>query len=113
MGDLAALLLGLERRLAAADPADAGLADLLAGDFVEVGASGRTWSKASILAALAEGGAREVEISDFVVEILAPSVALVTFASIAGGGRAKRSSVWVERGGRWEMRYHQGTRSEG
>jgi hypothetical protein len=50
-----------------------------------------------------------VSIEGFEVARLADEVALVTYH--AGG--ARRSSVWVRRAGRWQMRFHQASPSGG
>jgi glyoxylase I family protein len=102
-----------ELALARRDPASAGgdLLALLADDFLEVGRSGRTWTRESIaelLTGSAEPAGESPELEDFEVAPLGPSVALVTYHA-AG---AKRVSVWVRRDGRWLLRYHQGTPAE-
>jgi glyoxylase I family protein len=45
---------------------------------------------------------------DFAVTRLAAGAALVTYRS-RDPRHARRSSIWVRRGGRWVMRFHQGT----
>jgi hypothetical protein len=108
-GELVAHLLAVERRLADAGPADSGLADLLAEDFVEFGASGRRWTRNAVIAEFRVREKRHVEIADFSMEMLGPDVALVTYRSTAEASVAVRSSIWVLRNGRWQMRFHQGT----
>ena len=103
----------LESALARRDPAlldgDARtLYELIADDFLEFGASGRTWTAAEVREALATEPARDVPMEDFAVTRLAVGVALVTYRS-RDPRHAKRSSIWVRRGGRWVMRFHQGT----
>ena len=102
-------LLRLEHALAARDPSVAGgdLLDLVADDFVEFGASGRTWDRTSIAAVLTSSEARRVQIVGFTVDVLAESVALVTYR-LEG---TNRSSLWVRRDGSWVIRFHQGTRT--
>lgn len=102
-------LLRLEYALAARDPSVAGgdLLDLVADDFVEFGASGRTWDRTSIAAVLTSSEARRVQIVGFTVDVLAESVALVTYR-LEG---TNRSSLWVRRDGSWVIRFHQGTRT--
>jgi hypothetical protein len=114
---LAAELLRFERALAARDPADVpgGLPSLIAEDFEEFGASGRRWDRASTVAALADVATpRAVDLRAFAMHRLAEDVVLVTYeiaAAQAGGTapRSLRSSIWVSRGGRWQVRFHQGT----
>ena len=103
----------LESALARRDPSllesDARtLPDLIADDFLEFGASGRTWTATELRDALVTEPARDVPMEDFAVARLAAGVALVTYRS-RDPRHAKRSSLWVRRGGRWVMRFHQGT----
>ena len=115
--DLVTLLVGLERELL--DPAirrdRARLHALLDAEFVEVGRSGRVYTKAALVAHLAEEQPKPVQAEDFRVALLAPDVALVTYRSARiehGGGlidHAMRCSVWRRTGQGWQVRYHQGT----
>jgi hypothetical protein len=110
--DLRDTLWRLERALAAADPTgvDGGLESLIADGFLEFGASGRTWDKAKMRETLA--GARPtppVDLEDFAVEALADEVALVTYR-LGPPRPSNRSSIWIWRDGRWQVRFHQGTR---
>jgi len=103
----------LESALARRDPTllegnGASLAGLIADDFFEFGASGRTWTAAETRAALATEPPRDVPMEDFAVSRLGVGVALVTYRS-RDPRHARRSSIWVRRGGRWVMRFHQGT----
>jgi hypothetical protein len=109
--DLRDTLWRLERALAAADPTgvDGGLEGLIADGFLEFGASGRTWDKASMRRTLAGATPTPpVDLEDFVVEALADDVALVTYR-LGPPRPSNRSSVWIRRDGRWQVRFHQGT----
>jgi glyoxylase I family protein len=103
----------LESALARRDPelldADkAALSELIADDFFEFGASGRTWTAADAREAITSEPPRDVPMEDFAVTRLAAGVTLVTYRS-RDPRHARRSSIWVRRGGRWVMRFHQGT----
>lgn len=103
----------LESALARRDPAlldgdSRTLPDLIADDFFEFGASGRTWTATQVRGALVSEPARDVPMEDFAVARIAASVALVTYRS-RDPRHAKRSSIWVRRKGRWVMCFHQGT----
>jgi glyoxylase I family protein len=103
----------LESALARRDPDlldgdAAALSELIADDFLEFGASGRTCAAADVRAALATEPPRDVPMEDFAVTRLAAGAALVTYRS-RDPRHARRSSIWVRRGGRWVMRFHQGT----
>jgi hypothetical protein len=90
---------------------------LLADHFREFGSSGRVFTKESMIASLtAESGAFDYELADFTVTLLAPTVALATYAlidvtSTNDPRRALRSSIWVQRDGSWRIVFHQGTQS--
>ncbi|MFJ3974004.1 DUF4440 domain-containing protein [Streptomyces sp. NPDC090021] len=89
---------------------------LLDPDFVEVGASGRRWDRQAMLAALPEmeGGAEDgprYEPAGMTGVELAPGVVHLTYETVIGGRRARRSSIWrsSDDGSGWRMYYHQAT----
>jgi glyoxylase I family protein len=103
----------LESALARRDPElidgdAAALSALVADDFLEFGASGRTWTAADVRETLATEPPRDVPMEDFAVARLAVGVALVTYRS-RDPRHARRASIWVRRKGRWLLRFHQGT----
>jgi hypothetical protein len=108
--------IAVERRLL--DPAvrrdpDA-LGRLLADDFVEIGASGRVWTRSEIIAELgAEGDGSTtvdaVETSDWTVRQLAPGLAMVGFVSRRAGRRVRRTSLFRLEDDGWRVFFHQGT----
>lgn len=95
------------------DPAVRAQADrvaaLLHPDFVEHGASGRVWDRASVVEALPADPGVIGEAGDFVPVRLAEDVVLLTYR-IHGPRETTRSSVWVrDEVAGWLMRFHQGT----
>jgi hypothetical protein len=88
---------------------------LLADEFVEFGSSGRIFDRAAVIAALPGQPGFKSRIDDFVVRALSSEVALTTYRLSTwptSGGQARvtlRSSVWVNRAGRWLLVFHQGT----
>jgi hypothetical protein len=93
---------------------------LLARDFVEFGASGRTRSREETLQELAREQRFETPIiEDFRCRRLAEDVVLVTYRTVRGdsvvNGRqfSLRSSVWCKQARGWVIRFHQGTRAAG
>lgn len=90
-------------------------AALIADDFREFGTSGRVFGKASILNELATETPAELSLAEFACQQLAPEVALVTYRSqrtdATGTRHALRSSVWIYRDTRWQILFHQGTRT--
>jgi hypothetical protein len=109
--DLRDTLRHLETALASADPAgiDGGLPALLADDFLEFGASGRTWDVATMRETLAGAEPSDPgELLDFEIARLGPDVVLATYR-LGEPRPSNRSTIWVRRDGRWQVRFHQGT----
>jgi hypothetical protein len=87
------------------------LSRLLRDDFIEFGSSGRVYAKAMLIEMITREEHARVVIRDFAVRQLAPDTALVTYRSVGQSGQeARRSSVWVQSEGTWQMVFHQGTR---
>jgi len=119
--DLAALLTDLEFRLM--DPSirrsRETLSEQLADDFLEFGRSGGIYDKRTVIEALAaehaSGAVHKWSIQDLAVRELGGGSVLVTCRSVrrrlpdAEPQHTLRSSVWSHDGGRWRMRFHQGT----
>jgi ribonuclease HI len=104
--ELLRLELAIARRERDALPG--GYAAVLDDEFRETGASGRAWTRAEMLDALEGAAASPVEIEAFAIERLADAVVLATYDT--GGARpARRASIWIHDGGRWRLRFHQGT----
>jgi hypothetical protein len=89
---------------------------LLHPDFHEVGRSGRTYSRETVVGHLAAQRSHPVVASDsFALCELGPGVALLTYRSAhveADGRRVNhtlRCSIWIETAAGWQLRYHQGT----
>jgi hypothetical protein len=110
MGEVRDELLRMESALASRDPTgvEGGLMSLIAEDFVEFGRSGRIWTARSIREVLEAPPGEAVPIEDFEVAELGDRVVLATYV-IPGPPPVNRSSIWVNRGGRWLLRFHQGT----
>lgn len=85
-------------------------AALLAPDFVEIGRSGRRWTRDEMVAALANEPARDAPPTrDWQFNELAPGLILVTYV-IEGATRVSRhSSIWSIDGDTALLRFHQGT----
>lgn len=89
---------------------------MLTEDMREFGASGRIWTRDSLLELLATEAISPQQVEDFECRELAEGVALVTYRLIGSDlatGRHKsslRSSIWVRQSGDWRLRFHQGTR---
>ena len=110
------LLLKLEQRLM--DPVfckdRAQVSGLLAEGFREFGSSGRVWSRDQILNP-SETRPPAPLVEDFAVNTIVPELVQVTYRTLKTipGGKpqaALRSSLWIRRGDRWQMLFHQGTR---
>ncbi|GIT80109.1 ribonuclease H [Leifsonia sp. LS1] len=116
-GDLAAaetdeeLVARLERELL--DPAvrsDASrVAELLHPDFEEIGRSGRLWGRDEMLQALADEESAPMELDVLNTVSVADGIILLTARTMDARGGSLRSSLWQRSGGRWRLRFHQGT----
>ncbi len=90
---------------------------LLHPDFKEVGESGTSYDYQSIIAMMAAEQRSDgyVHSQGFQCIALAPSVQMLLYQTVwidVLGNQshfAKRSSIWVLVGDRWQMQYHQGT----
>ncbi|WP_051804536.1 DUF4440 domain-containing protein [Streptomyces griseus] len=85
-------------------------------EFTEIGASGRRWTHAAMLAALPTlhtGGqedATPITADRFEGTVLAPGVVHLTYETRIEGRRARRSSIWRrDPAGELRLYYHQGT----
>lgn len=88
------------------------LGDLLAEDFVEVGASGRSYNRQEVIAMLHQESAVRIDISDLQVRRLGDDVALVTYRACKRDDLPRhslRSSIWRQSQHRWRLVFHQGT----
>ena len=110
---LAAQLEILERELHTASVRKGSRAtELLADDFVEFGRSGRRYNKVQILEALAAEAADLVTSSEYKLNMLSPTVALLTYKSQRNSNpetSTLRSSIWRRQGETWQLVFHQGT----
>lgn len=82
---------------------------LLHEDFREFGASGRTWDRAEIAAALAEAPGGGAEAQDMQAVRLAGDVVLVTYIARRPDRASLRTSLWVRDAAGWRLLFHQGT----
>ncbi|OCG75739.1 DUF4440 domain-containing protein [Microbacterium sediminis] len=87
------------------------LGALLAPDATEIGASGRTWHRDELVDLVAEEAddAEPIEVHDLEGRALTADVVLVTWTSVRGPHRARRSSLWRRDGDRWRLAHHQAT----
>lgn len=80
--------------------------DRLHQDFVEIGRSGRRWSRDEIVAALSSESERAATETD---EWHFSELALITYLIRGTDGDSRHSSIWSSSGGRLQMLFHQGT----
>jgi ribonuclease HI len=100
-------VMALERRLL--DPRtrrdSAQVASLLHPDFWEIGASGTTWDRDEVVAALADDPGTCPRVSEMSARRVAHDVVLVSYSTPG----SRRSSLWVQDADGWRVRFHQGT----
>lgn len=82
---------------------------LLHPDFMEIGSSGRVWTRDAMMMALEEDPGERTDIEILGADRIGTSAVLLTYRSFARSGTTLRSSLWVLDGGRWRLRFHQGT----
>ncbi|MGW4778738.1 nuclear transport factor 2 family protein [Streptomyces filamentosus] len=85
-------------------------------EFVEIGASGRRWTHAAMLAALPtlhtddQAGSTPITADRFEGTVLAPGIVHLTYETRIEGRHARRSSIWRrDATGELRLYYHQGT----
>ncbi|HEY8752429.1 MAG TPA: ribonuclease HI family protein [Arthrobacter sp.] len=101
----------LERELAGPDVrSDIGRTGvLLHPDFMEIGTSGRVWTRDATMMALEEEPGQHTELEILGADRIGTSAILLTYRSYSRSGTVLRSSLWVLDGSRWRLRFHQGT----
>lgn len=82
---------------------------LLHPDFMEIGASGRVWTRDAMMMALEEDPGQHTELEILGADRIGTSAVLLTYRSYSRSGTVLRSSLWVLDGSRWRLRFHQGT----
>jgi len=91
---------------------------LLADDFREFGSSSHVYDKEQVIQALQNETPLKFSLHDFAAVTLAPEVVLVTYraactvVSTGAVTHSLRSSIWKKQSGRWQMLFHQGTRTD-
>jgi hypothetical protein len=90
----------------------------MASDYFEIGASGRRYSRAFILATLAENPPENAasagwECSDFGLRPLGKDTYLVTYTLRQWERVTRRSTLWRKTSEGWQVLYHQGTIATG
>ena len=96
------------------------LEELLHPDFEEFGRSGRTYSRSEVVAEFADcSDFPDIQAGDFSATAIGERAALLTYVSAHcahSGERHRhtlRSSLWLLCDGHWQLRFHQGTPTEG
>lgn len=90
----------------------ANLEQMIADDFIEIGASGKTYCKTDIIDYLSHLQAdRKISIFDFKQKQLSDSLILVTYQTTEDANVAMRSSIWqMCKDGTVKIIFHQGTK---
>jgi len=82
---------------------------LLHPDFMEIGSSGRVWTRDAMMMALEGDPGERTELEVLGADRVGTGAVLLTYRSYARSGTTLRSSLWVLDNGRWRLRFHQGT----
>ena len=84
--------------------------ELLHPDFVEIGRSGRRWTREEVIEALGREDKRPVPDTDeWDFTQLAPHLVLATYRIRSGTRQSRHASVWDTSAAAPRLRYHQGT----
>ena len=84
---------------------------LLHDDFIEFGASGKTYNKSMILKDLPVEPKQAFALEDFKVTHLSEEAQLATYKlNHDSKYTSLRSSIWKKAGDSWQMIFHQGTK---
>ena len=98
---------------AAGERRAADIRGLIAEDFLEIGASGRTYTKSEVLAAIETAPLRKFQIEDFKIVASGNDWAMVSYRagekSEQSSTASWRSTLWVQREAKWQIIFHQGT----
>jgi hypothetical protein len=85
---------------------------ILAPDFVEIGCSGRAYTRDEIIALEPQPIAARLPLREFRPHPLADGIVLITYISETGEDEVRicrRSSLWIATPAGWRLRFHQGT----
>lgn len=93
------------------------LKNLLAEDFMEIGASGAIYDQTAIIELLTREAAPPEDVlqpTNYSLKVISDGAMLLTYETElthADGFRRRvaRSSIWVRNGAKWQMLFHQGT----
>ena len=89
------------------------LSELLHGEFIEIGASGKVYDKNHIIESLPKESALKLRATDFKLRELSPEIQQLTYnlESSTGGNSTRytlRSSLWKNNNDKWQIIFHQG-----
>lgn len=91
------------------------LSKLIDDDFIEIGSSGKFYTKNDVIKELQDQQFAEIKISGFEIKKLKEDIVLAVYKSEKADPEtgkiisARRSSVWKLNGENWQIVFHQGT----
>lgn len=85
------------------------LTSLLTPEFQEFCTSGRIFNLSQLSETLLTTTPRAATMSHFYVTPLGQNSALATYHITTANSTSHHSSIWVQRNGKWQMLFHQGT----
>ena len=110
------LLISLETSLHSAQTrlSETELGKLLSDEFIEIGASGRTFNKKNILKRLPQETSNSIRAGNFKLRELSSGIIQITYHSCSQAKNQQprytlRSSIWRNESSQWKMLFHQGT----
>jgi len=91
------------------------LNEIIADEYLEIGKSGKIYSKPEVIEALKKEKYKEIKISGFEITPITDSVILAVYTAYQNRAekntivRSVRSSIWKLFGAGWKIIFHQGT----
>lgn len=91
------------------------LNELLTEDFLEIGMTGKPFTKKDILEILPKSDGSNYQATDFEAKEIAPNTILLVYKASVNNTKTgettqtHRSSIWQKRNDNWQMIFHQGT----
>lgn len=83
--------------------------ELIADDFLEIGSSGKVYTKDAVFEALKHEKERNIVITGAVIKCISENIYLLVYQSQEPERIVKRSSIWVKNENKWQILFHQGT----
>lgn len=85
------------------------LDQLIDDDFIEIGSSGKIYTKKMTVGVLLQPGRRSIDPEFISLRELSENLYMLTFRTGSGSVTVVRNSIWKRTDSGWKIIYHQGT----